>query len=99
MAGQKAATSSPADHGPETKLETHDVAFPTRSHLGRDGCFRILLLAAAQINTPQANERIERLPLLDGQGKTAVIFLVAGQDDMEAFMALQMQYVLPLPGP
>ncbi|KAM4059428.1 hypothetical protein HRG_011487 [Hirsutella rhossiliensis] len=75
----------------ETKLETHDVGFLTRLHQGRDRCFRLLLFSAAQVGTSQANERIERLPLLDGGGKTAIVFLVASQDDMAAFMTLQMQ--------
>lgn len=66
-------------------------------HGGRGGAFRLLLLSAAQVGTPQASERIERLPLLDGQGKVALVFLLAGKNDRAAFMALQLQYALPPP--
>ncbi|PHH92030.1 hypothetical protein CDD83_9221 [Cordyceps sp. RAO-2017] len=76
----------------ETKLETHDVAFPIqRGHGGPPSFFRILVLCAAQVGSPEARARMERLPLLDGGGKTAVVLVVAGPGDAAALRALQMQ--------
>ncbi|KND88654.1 hypothetical protein TOPH_06654 [Tolypocladium ophioglossoides CBS 100239] len=72
-------------------LETHDVAFPVPSHRGRGQLCRVVLLSASQVGTPEARDRIDRLSLLDGGGKVAVILLLADRDGMAAFMTLQVE--------
>ena len=78
----------------ETTLESHDVAFPlpAREH-GSPTMFRILLLPTSGANTPEAAARIDRLSMLDGNGKAAVILLFADSDDTASFMELQMRFV------
>ncbi|KAJ6445630.1 OPA3 family protein [Purpureocillium lavendulum] len=44
-------------------------------------------------NTPEAAARIDRLSMLDGNGKAAVILLFADSDDTASFMELQMRFV------
>ncbi|UNI15157.1 hypothetical protein JDV02_001720 [Purpureocillium takamizusanense] len=73
-------------------LESHDVAFPlpARSEGRSATTFRILLLSSSQANTPDARARIDRLSMLDGEGKAAVILLLEEPDGMDSFMELQM---------
>jgi len=55
--------------------------------------FRIILLSSSQANTPEARTRIDRLSMLDGDGKAAVILLLEEKGSMDSFMELQMWYV------
>ncbi|POR38228.1 Uncharacterized protein TPAR_01573 [Tolypocladium paradoxum] len=89
-----ARSASPGWKG-QTRLETHDIAFPVPSHGGRGQLYRVVLLSTSQVGTPEARDRVERLSLLDGRGKVAVIHLLADKDGMAAFMKLQMEYAWP----
>ncbi|PNY26220.1 Uncharacterized protein TCAP_03850 [Tolypocladium capitatum] len=89
-----ARSPSPGWKG-QTRLETHDIAFPVSSHGGRGQFFRVVLLSTSQVGTPEARDRIERLSLLDGRGKAAVIHLLGDKDGIAAFMKLQMEYAWP----
>jgi len=78
----------------ETTLGSHDVAFPLRASAGHGpAMFRIILLSSSQANTPEARTRIDRLSMLDGDGKAAVILLLEEKGSMDSFMELQMWYV------
>ena len=79
----------------ESNLDSHDIAFEvTGDDNGKDSMFRAILLSGNEGWSPQrTRERIERLRLVSGGRRLAVIFLLDGEDAEDTFAKLQCSYV------
>jgi hypothetical protein len=74
----------------ETKLESHDIAFPTKIQ-GDNAVFRGALVCAKEVGPSQTKERLERLRLLDGGSSVFVVLLLDGDSSMTSLTKLQME--------
>lgn len=78
----------------ETRLETHDIAFPV-SIQGDIAVFRGVLVSAREVGASQTKQRLERLRLLDGGSSVFVVLLLDGDSSMASLTKLQLEYVGP----
>ncbi|KAF7559673.1 hypothetical protein G7046_g4480 [Stylonectria norvegica] len=86
-------------HWKEALLNTHDVAFPMRDHVGHSVVFRLLLLSTLDVDSRDARSRVERLSVLDGGKHAAIILLLSGKDAVTALNRLQMHTSGDVPVP
>ncbi|KFH45759.1 hypothetical protein ACRE_034060 [Hapsidospora chrysogenum ATCC 11550] len=78
----------------ETRLETHDIAFPV-SIRGDIAVFRGVLVSTREVGASQTKQRLERLRLLDGGSSVFAVLLLDGDSFMGSLTKLQMEYVAP----
>lgn len=77
----------------ETRLETHDIAFPVKGH-GDNIVVRGILISTAEVRTPGIRGRLERLRILNGGSFIFVILLLNGVGSMAALLEVQMEFVI-----
>ncbi|KAI9171997.1 hypothetical protein HJFPF1_01489 [Paramyrothecium foliicola] len=75
----------------ECPLVSHDVAIPLPRLDSHADAFRLVLLSTLELAAPEAEERIERLSLLGGGNRRAIVLLLTGDDSGAAFARLQLR--------
>lgn len=58
--------------------------------------FKLIVMTTSEAGTALARERIQRLSFLNENKKVAVVLLLEGDDAMEVFMKLQIEFVSDL---
>lgn len=78
----------------ETSLQSHDVAFalpPQSQHHQPRVFFKLILLSSEEAKTAEVKTKIERLSMLNGGQKVAIMLLLDGSGRVDSLVHLQMR--------
>lgn len=78
----------------ETNLHSHDVAFalpPQSQHHQPRVSFKLILLSSGEAKTTEVKTKIERLSMLNGGQKVAIMLLLDGSGRVDSLVHLQMR--------
>lgn len=77
----------------EASLQNHDVAFalPQSQHHQPRVSFKLILLSSEEAKAAEVKAKIERLSMLNGGQKVAIMLLLDGSGRVDSLVHLQMR--------